>query len=64
MGKKIIWKNAEESKTKKCSWKAEDCKKPAVGVISAGYGHAYVCREHAKEAEEQGYKIDYDNWRL
>jgi hypothetical protein len=64
MSQNINWKNAEESETKKCSWKAEACKNPAVGVISAGLGHAYVCREHAQEAESQGYSVDYDNWRL
>jgi hypothetical protein len=49
----------QESETKKCK-----CGKPAVGVISTMLAHKYVCREHAEEAEAQGLKVDYDNWRL
>ncbi|GAG96631.1 unnamed protein product [marine sediment metagenome] len=41
-----------------------DCGKKAVGVIPMGIGHRYVCREHAKKAEGEGWSVDYDNWRL
>jgi hypothetical protein len=60
---KITWQTADESKTKKCGF-AKDCDKSAVGVVSALMFHSYVCREHAKLAEEKGLVIDYDNWRL
>jgi len=56
---KATWENAEESETKKCP-----CGKPAVGVIPMGFGHKYVCREDAKKAEDEGWAVDYDNWRL
>jgi hypothetical protein len=59
-----------ESETKKCSF-SEACGKPALGVIPmvnigvmGNLGHVYVCREHAKEAEKQGFWVDYDNWRI
>ena len=59
MSKKITWETAEESKTKKCN-----CGAPAVGVIPTLLGHKYVCREHAKKEEAEGWAIDYNNWRL
>jgi hypothetical protein len=63
---KTTCETAEESDTKRCGHKIGDarCGKPAVGVIPTYFGHSYVCREHAKEAEKEGFVIDYDNWRL
>jgi len=43
----------------KCS-----CGKEAIGVIPTLYAHRYVCEQHAKEAEKEGWYVDYDNWRL
>jgi hypothetical protein len=53
------WENAEPSLTKKCQ-----CGEPAIGVIASGLGHKYVCRINAKQAENEGWTVDYDNWRL
>jgi len=44
---------------KKCS-----CNKEAIGVISTLFGHKYVCKGHANEAEKEGLFVDYENWRL
>ena len=44
---------------KKCA-----CGKDAVGVITTGVGHRYVCEEHAIQAEKDGWAVDYENWRL
>ena len=44
---------------KKCA-----CGEKAIGVISMGVGHRYVCEIHATEAEREGWIVDYDNWRL
>lgn len=49
----------QPSETKKCA-----CGEPAVGVIPTYFGHKYICKKHAKEAEEQNLFVDYDNWRL
>lgn len=40
------------------------CGEKAVGVISTMFGHRYVCENCAKEAEAEGWVVDYDNWRL
>ena len=45
---------------KKCS----TCSKVAIGVIPSLFGHRYVCEEHAKLAEKDGWGVDYENWRL
>ena len=49
----------EIDNSKKCS-----CGKGAIGVISTGLMHQYVCQEDAKKAEEEGWAVDYTNWRL
>jgi hypothetical protein len=63
---KTTCETAEESDTKKCSTKTPNgfCDKPAVGVLQTYFGHKYICREHAKQAEKDGFMIDYENWRL
>jgi hypothetical protein len=59
MSKPSTADNAEPSETKKCI-----CGEAAVGVISTGFAHKYVCRKHAKEEEKNGFFVDYGNWRL
>lgn len=44
--------------------KCKYCDKPVVGVIPTGFLHWYVCEEHAKKEEEEGWYVDYENWRL
>ena len=40
------------------------CGGEAVGVISCGIAHRYVCKDCAKKAEKEGLSVDYNNWRL
>ncbi len=59
MDEKVEWKVKMSEKIEKCS-----CGRKAVGVIAMLIGHRYVCKTHVKEAEKEGWIVDYDNWRL
>ena len=55
------WEVTQNSRKKQ---NCPECIIKPVGVISSVFGHRYVCEEHAKIAENDGWVVDYENWRL
>ena len=42
----------------------KDYNKKPIAVVPFGLGHWYICENYAKKYEDDGWELDYENWRL